>query len=132
MTTIEKIASPAPTLDSRTNIFDAIGYLLVNDCEHAFVQHKGEMTGIVAADQLLENYMIRDMPGTTIQEYMEPIFMIEQGGEQVRAAEIMLEHDVGFIAVTNPNGVFVGIAAFKNLGNWSLAQQKFSQVKESI
>ena len=72
------------------------------------------------------------MAGTLSQEYMEPIFMIEQGEEQVRATEIMLEYDVGFIAVTNPNGVFVGIAAFKNLGNWSLAQQKFSQVKESI
>ena len=72
------------------------------------------------------------MAGTLSQEYMEPIFMIEQGEEQVRATEIMLEYDVGFIAVTNPCGVFVGIAAFKNLGNWSLAQQKFSQVKESI
>ena len=47
MSLIGKITSPTPTLDSTTTIFDAIEYLIINDCDHAFVQHEGEMVGIV-------------------------------------------------------------------------------------
>jgi predicted transcriptional regulator len=119
MASIEKIASPAPILDSNTAIFDAIEYLISKDCIHAFVQHEGKTIGIVAVEQLLENYKSRDMSDVTIREYMGPILKIKAGEEQARAAEIMSEHDVEFIAVTNQNGVFVGVASFDNLGNSS-------------
>jgi signal-transduction protein with cAMP-binding, CBS, and nucleotidyltransferase domain len=65
MPSIEKVVTPTPTLDSTTSIFDAIEYLIINDCEHAFVQHEGEMAGIISASQLLENHKSQDMPGSS-------------------------------------------------------------------
>jgi CBS domain-containing protein len=126
MTAIEKIVSPTPTLDSKTTIFDAIEYLIMSDCDHAFVQHEGEMVGIVGAEKLLENYKARDMTDATIREFMGPLLMIKADEPQARAAEIMSEHDVGFIAVTNQNGVLIGVASFDSLGNSNSVQQNSS------
>ena len=121
MSLIGQIASPTPTLDSATLIFDAIEYLISNDCDHAFVQHEGETAGIVSAGQLLENYSSKDLSNTSIREYMEPLLTIKQDEPQARAAKIMSEHEVGCIAVTNQNGVLVGVACLKKL-NGSLSE----------
>jgi|ETN07SMinimDraft_1059922.scaffolds.fasta_scaffold10517_5 CBS domain-containing protein len=120
MSLIGKITSPTPTLDSTTTIFDAIEYLIINDCDHAFVQHEGEMVGIVSAEQLLGNYRSKELSGATIREYMGPLLTIKQNEPQARAAEIMLEHDAECIAVTNQGGVLVGVACFKKLNSSSL------------
>mgnify|MGYP001028422903 FL=1 len=117
MSLIGEFTSPTPTLDSTTLIFDAIEYLIINDCDHAFVQHEGEMVGIVSAGQLLENYKAKDLSNVTIREYMGPFLTIKQNEPQARAAEIMLEHDAECIAVTNQNGVLVGTACFKKLSS---------------
>lgn len=119
MTAIEKFASPTPTLDSNTSIFDTIEYLIINNCDHAFVQHEGEMAGIVSASQLLENYKSKDMSGATVREYMKPLLTINGNEPKSKAAEIMLEHGAEFIAVTNFNGVLLGVATFNNLGSSS-------------
>ena len=84
MASIEKIASPAPILDSNTAIFDAIEYLISKDCIHAFVQHEGKTIGIVAVEQLLENYKSRDMSDVTIREYMGPILKIKAGEDPLK------------------------------------------------
>jgi len=120
MSLVGNITSPTPTLDSTTTIFDAIEYLIINDCDHAFVQHEGEMVGIVSGEQLLENYRSKDLSGATIREYMGPLLTIKQNEPQTRAAEIMLEHDAEYIAVTNQAGVLVGVACFKELNSSSL------------
>ena len=120
MSLIGEITSPTPTLDSTTLIFDAIEYLIINDCDHAFVQHEGKMVGIVSAGQLLENYKAKDLSNVTIREYMGPFLTIKQNEPQARAAEIMLEHDAECIAVTNQGGVLVGVACFKKLNSSSL------------
>ena len=120
MPSIENIASPTPTLDSTTLIFDAIEYLIINECDHAFVQHEGEMVGIVSAEQLLGNYRAKDLSVATIRGYMGPLLMIKQNEPQARAAEIMLEHDAECIAVTNQGGVLVGVACFKKSNSSSL------------
>lgn len=117
MSLIGEFASPTPTLDSKTTIFDAIEYMILNDCDHAFVQHEDKMAGIVATSQLLENYKSEDMLGSTIREYMEPLLMIKSNEPEARAAEIMAEHDVNFIAVTNQNGVLLGVVSLNNLNS---------------
>ena len=119
MMAIEKFASPTPTLDSNTSIFDTIEYLIINDCDHAFVQHEGDMVGIVSADQLLESYKSQDMSGATIREYMGPFVTIKGTEPKSRALELMSEHDVECIAVTNLNGVLLGVANCSSLGSSS-------------
>lgn len=113
MSLIGKIASPAPTLDSKTSVSDAIEYLIINNCDHAFVQHEGEMIGIVSAERLLEDFEFR--ASSTISEYMSPILKINGNEPEARAAELMQKHGVECVAVTNHNGVFLGVAAFKKL-----------------
>ena len=113
MSLIGRIASPAPTLDSKTSVSDAIEYLVVNKCDHAFIQHEGEMVGIVSAERLLENFKTR--ASSPIMEFMVPIITIKGNEPESRAAEIMEKHVAECLAVTNPNGVFVGVAAFKKL-----------------
>jgi len=120
MTSIEKAALPTPTLDSKTIIFDAIEYLIINDCDYAFVQHEGEIVGIVAPGHLLENYKSQDLSGATIMEYMGPLLIIKGNESQTRAAEIMSENDVDYIAVTNQNGIFLGVAGSRKLNSSSL------------
>jgi predicted transcriptional regulator len=115
VTSIEKVVSPAPTIDSKIEIFDAIEYLITCDCNHAFIQHEGEMVGTVATDCLLENYRSKDMSGVSIMEFMQPLLMIKEGEPQTRAAEIMSEHCVECIVVTNREGVFLGVAALNDL-----------------
>jgi CBS domain-containing protein len=115
MTAIEKFVSITPTLASNTSIFDTIDYLIINNCDHAFVQHEEEMAGIVSAEHSLENYKSQNMSGATIREYMEPLLAIKGYEPKSRALEMMLEHDVEFIAVTNPNGVLSGVAVLKDL-----------------
>lgn len=117
MTLIERIAYPAPTLDSKTSVSDAIEYLVVNNCDHAFIQHEGEMVGIVSAERLLESFKSR--ASAPIQEFMEPILTIKGNEPETRAAEIMEEHGAECVAVTNQNGVFVGVAAFKKIKSYS-------------
>jgi len=121
MSVVGKVTSPTPVLDSTTLIFDAIEYLISNDCDHAFVQHEGETVGIVSEEQLLENYKSKDLSNTTIREYMGPLLTIRQDESQARAVEIMLEHEADYIAVTNQNGVLVGVACLKKL-NGSLSE----------
>jgi CBS domain-containing protein len=113
MTLIGKIASPAPTLDSKTSVSDAIEYLIVNNCDHAFIQHEGDMVGIVSAERLLQGFKSR--ASAPIQEFMEPIITIKGNEPEARAAEIMAKNGAECVAVTNQNGVFVGVAAFKKL-----------------
>lgn len=113
MSSIEKIAAPAPTLDSKTSVFDAIEYLVVNNCTHAFVQLEGEMVGIVSGDQLLQNFKSR--ASAPILEFMGPLVMIKGNEPEARAAEIMAKNSTDCVAVTDPNGVFVGVAALKKL-----------------
>jgi len=119
MTAIEKFVSPTPTLDSSTSIFDTIEYLIINNCDHTFVQQDGNMIGIVSANLLLENYKSQDLSGTSIREYMGPFITIKGNAPKSQAVEIMSEHDIDCIAVTNLNGVLLGVAAFNNLGNSS-------------
>lgn len=113
MSLIGRIASPAPTLDSKTSVADAIEYLILNKCDHAFIQHEGEMVGIVSAERLLEGFKSR--ASAPIQELMGPILTIKGNEPETRAAEIMAKHGAECLAVTNQNGVFVGVAAFKKL-----------------
>lgn len=113
MTLIGRIASPAPTLDSKTSVSDAIEYLFINKCDHAFIQHEGEMVGIVSAERLLQGFKSR--ASASIQEFMEPILTIKGNEPQARAAEMMGKHGAECVAVTNQNGVFVGVAAFKKI-----------------
>lgn len=114
---VERATSPASTLDSKTTIFNAIEYLLVNDCDHAFVQHNGEMAGLISVDQLLGLHRAKNLSGATVKEYMEPLLTIEGSEPQIRAAEIMSLHETDCIAVTNSNGAFVGIAGIDKLGS---------------
>ncbi len=113
MSLIGRIASPAPTLDSKTSVSDAIEYLNINKCEHAFIQHEGEMVGIVSAERLLIGFKSR--ASAPVQEFMGPIITIKGNEPETRAAEIMAKHEAECVAVTNQNGVFVGVAAFKKL-----------------
>jgi len=113
MSLIGRIASPAPTLNSQTSVSDAIEYLIINKCDHAFIQHEGEMVGIVSAERLLEGFKTR--ASAPLQEFMEPILTIKGNEPETRAAELMTEHGAECVAVTNQNGVFVGVAAFKKL-----------------
>ncbi len=82
-----------------------------------FVQHEDKMAGIIAVSQLLENYKSEDMSGSTIREYMEPLLTIKDSESEGQAAEIMAENDVDFMAVTNQNGVFLGVVSSSNLNS---------------
>ncbi|MBC8287671.1 MAG: CBS domain-containing protein [Nitrospinae bacterium] len=113
MPLIGRIALPAPTLDSKLSVSEAIEYLVINSCDHAFVQHEGEMIGIVSAERLLEGF--KSQASATIPEFMGPIITIKDTELQARAAEIMIKNRAECVAVTNQNGVFVGVAAFKKL-----------------
>jgi CBS domain-containing protein len=114
---IENITSPTPTLDSTTSIFDAIEYMIVNDCNHAFVQHEGEMEGVVSAEQLLEKYKAQDMSGSTIREYMGPFLTVMGNEPRTKALELMTEYNVDCIVVTNRNGVLLGVVCSKDLNS---------------
>jgi len=113
MSLIGNFASPAPTLDSGTSVLDAIEYLVINKCNHAFVQHEGEMVGIVSGDRLLAAF--RSQASATILEFMGPLLTIKSNEPEARAVEIMSQHDAECVAVTNQNGVFIGVADFKKL-----------------
>ena len=113
MTLIGRIASPAPTMDSKTSVSDAIEYLAINNCDHAFIQHEGEMVGIVSAERLME--VFKAQASAPIMDFMGPILTIKGNEPETRAAEIMTENGSECVAVTNQNGVFVGVAAFKKL-----------------
>ena len=113
MSLIGRIASPAPTLDSKTSVADAIEYLVINKCDHAFIQHEGEMVGIVSAERLLKGFKSR--ASAPVDEFMGPILTIKGNEPEARVAEIMAKHGAECVAVTNQNGVFIGVAAFKKL-----------------
>lgn len=52
-----------------------------------------------------------------VRDYMEPLLTIKANELRARAAEIMSEHGVEFIAVTNQNGVLLGVASLGNLNS---------------
>ncbi len=112
---LENFTLPTPTLDSTTSIFDAIEYMIVNDCNHAFVQHEGEMEGVVSAERLLENYKAQDMSGSTIREYMRPLLTIMGNEPRAKALELISEYNADCIAVTNRDGVLLGVVSSKDL-----------------
>ncbi len=115
MSFVRQVALPSPIFDYQTTIFDAIEYLIINDCEYAFIKKEEGMVGIVSLEKLVENYSSRDFPVATVIEYMEPLICINESAHKSKATNLMRENNVEHIAVTNRNGNFVGIASAKQL-----------------
>lgn len=116
---IGKIASPAPTLDHQTNTFDATEELILLSQDHAFVKKKDQIVGIVCVDNLLEEYKHGDISATSVAEFVEPLFFVNEYELRTKSLEVMVINNIEHIAVTNKAGEFVGIASIKQVANQS-------------
>ncbi|MBC8554776.1 MAG: CBS domain-containing protein [Candidatus Brocadiales bacterium] len=112
---IGKISQAAPTINHQTSSFDATEELILLGKDHAFIKKDDRIIGIVCVDNLLEEYKSGDISTTTIEEFIEPLFFVNEYEYRSKAAEIMLVNNVEHIAVTNNAGEFVGIASLNHL-----------------
>lgn len=112
---IGKVALPAPTIDHQRSTFDATEELILLGQDHAFVKKDDQVIGIVCLDNLLEEYKFGDISETSVAEFVEPLFFVQEYELRLKAAELMEENNVEHIAVTNKAGVFVGIATLNQL-----------------
>ena len=112
---IGNIASPSPTLDHQTTLFEAVEYLIINDYNYAFIKNEEEIVGIISSENLLENYKSRELADATVTEYLEPLISINENEPITKAANLMSNNLVEQIAVKNQTGAFVGIACLSQI-----------------
>lgn len=112
---IGRVARPAPTLDHQTNTFDATEELILLGQDHAFIKKDGRFIGIICVDNLLEEYKSDDISETSVEEFLEPLFFLNEYVHRSKAMEMMLINDIEHIAVTNKADDFVGIASLKQM-----------------
>lgn len=112
---IGKVALPAPTLSHQLKAFDATEELILLGQDHAFVSKELNVIGIVCLDNLLEQYKSGDISETAVEEFIEPLFFVNEYEHRKNVAQFMREKEVEHIAVTNKAGNFVGIASAKQL-----------------
>ena len=112
---IGKVALPAPTLDHKLKAFDATEELILIGQDHAFVAKGSDIIGILCLDHLLEQYKKADISGVNVEEFVEPIFYVNEYDYQRDVARFMNEKLIEHIAVKNKAGNFVGIASTKQL-----------------
>ena len=72
-----------------------------------------QVIGIVCLDSLLEEYKSGDISDTHVAEYLEPLFFVNEYEDRSLARSLMKENNVEHIAVTNQDGIFLGIASAK-------------------
>lgn len=112
---IGRVARPAPTIDHQTNTFDATEELILLGQDHAFIKRGDRFIGIISVDNLLEKYKSDDISETSVEEFVEPLFFLNEYERRSKAMEMMLINDIEHIAVTNKAGDFVGIASLKQM-----------------
>ena len=108
---------PALSVDHETTILNAIENMVIEGKEAAVVRHKGQIVGILDLEVLL-NQAKNDslnISRTSVFLVMEPIIFMGSSEKKVRASKLMGDKDVEHIAVTNKDGVFIGIVSAKDL-----------------
>lgn len=117
MSVITDNLKPALNVDHDTSILDAIENMVIEGKDAAIVRHNDRIVGILDLEVLLSQSKndSLNISKTSVFLVMEPIIFMDSSAKKVRASKLMGDKDVEHIAVTNKDGVCIGVVSAKDL-----------------